>query len=247
VAWRMAAWARMLLAHGAGTAILFGPLPLRADPTLHERSPLSLVIFGSLESGAEKLHGALGLKKALGGAGLDASGFRFGAKWGESLEPAQRRPDHGRLFKTEFHVTIGYEWRIGDTFLALAAGPELEAAYVETRDRRSLSQRIGPRLQFDLWAKPHGDWLVQANAYAVSSDGGRFWTRLAAGWRLTDELYLGPEAEGYREGDYRKLRFGLHLTGLRLFGLTWRLAAGLQKTSDRKRDSYVTLGLLWQR
>ena len=103
------------------------------------------------------------------------------------------------------------------------------------------------RLQADLWSRPMENWLLQANAYAVLADEGRYWARLAGGWRLIDELYLGPELEGYREQDYHKLRLGLHLTGLRLLGLDWRLAAGLQKTSDEKAGGYVTLGLLWKR
>lgn len=235
----------MLLAPGVGAAILLAPASAQADPTLHERGPLSTVIFSSLEAGGSKIYSSLGLKLGLR-APLDASGFRLGLKWGESVEPAQRRPSAGRLVKTEAHAVLGYEWRIGDSFLALSAGPELEAAYRESGNRRSLRQRLGPRLQFDLWARPAENLLVQANAYVAGNDR-RLWARLSPGWRLAEGLYLGPEIEAYREQDYHKLRLGLHLTGLRLLGSHWRLSAGAERTSARRAEAYATLGLYWQR
>lgn len=237
-----------LLARGFGAAVALASSPAKADPALMERSPLSLAIFGSLEADASKTYGSVGLKWAFGDSGgLDASGFRLGLKWGASVEPARRRPTQGHLYRTEFNALLGYEWRIDDTFLTLSAGPEIEARYRETRDERSFEQRGSLRLQADLWSKPAENWLLQANAYAVPSDRGRFWGRLGGGWRLIDELYLGPEIESYRERDYHKLRLGLHLTGLHLFGLDWRLAGGIKKTSDEKAGAYLTLGLLWKR
>ncbi len=237
-----------LLARGFGAAVALASSPAKADPALMERSPLSLAIFGSLEADASKTYGSVGLKWAFGDSGgLDASGFRLGLKWGASVEPARRRPTQGHLYRTEFNALLGYEWRIDDTFLTLSAGPEIEARYRETRDERSFEQRGSLRLQADLWSKPAENWLLQANAYAVPADRGRYWGRLAGGWRLIDEMYLGPEIESYRERDYHKLRLGLHLTGLHLFGLDWRLAGGIQKTSDEKAGAYLTLGLLWKR
>lgn len=236
-----------VLARGVGAALALAPTALRADPALLERRPPSLALFGSLDADASKTYGSVGLKWAFAGSDLESSGLRLGLKWAESVEPAQRKPTQGRLYKTELHAGLGYEWRLGDTFLALSAGPEVEARYRETRQARSFQQRAGLRLQADLWATPAESWIVQAGAYAVTIDRGRYGGRLAAGWRLIEAFYLGPEIEGYREQDYRKLRLGLHLTGLRLLGLHWRLAGGVQKTSDEKAGAYVTLGLVWKR
>lgn len=233
---------------GAALALALAPASARADPALMERPPLSMVIFGSLEADAGKTHGSIGFKRAFGSfGGLDASGFRLGAKWGASVEPAHRKPTQGSLYRSEFHMLLGYEWRIGDSFLALSAGPETAAAYRETRWHASFEHRRAVRLQADFWSTPTENSFLQANAYAVLSDGGRSWGRLAPGWRLIGDLYLGPEIEAYRERDYHKVRLGLHLTGLHLFRLDWRLATGFQKTSDRKTGAYVTLGLHWKR
>jgi hypothetical protein len=237
-----------MVTRGVGAAILLASSTARADPALMERPPLSQVIFGSLEADASKTFGSVGLKRGFGSmGGLDASGFRLELKLGESVEPAKRKPNEGRLYKTTLHGLLGYEWRIGDSFLTLSAGPEIEARYTETRRRSSFEQRATLRLQADLWSQLTENWLLQANGYAVLGDGGRYWGRLATGWRLIGELYFGPELEGYRERDYHKVRFGAHLTGLRLFSLDWRFAAGIQKTQDEKSGAYVTLGLHWKR
>ncbi|WP_332685044.1 cellulose biosynthesis protein BcsS [Bosea sp. (in: a-proteobacteria)] len=246
MAWGVAERARIFVGSVAGAAAALGSAPAFADSTLHERSPLSMVIFASLETDRSKSHGAVGFKRAFGPGGLEASGFRLGLKWGESFEPAERRPARGRLVKTEAHAMIGYEWRIGDVFFALSAGPELEAVFSETGNRATFDQRLGARLQADLWATPFDNLLLQANAYAATLDQ-RFWLRLSPGWRLSPGLYLGPEIEAYRQQAYHKLRLGLHLTGLRLFGLSWRIAAGAQRTSDAPSGAYATLGVYWQR
>ena len=89
VAWGVAKRSGML-ARAVGAAIVLASSAPRADPALMERSPTSLAIFGSLEADAGKTYGSVGLKWSPGG-GLDASGFRLGLKWGESVEPASLR------------------------------------------------------------------------------------------------------------------------------------------------------------
>ncbi|WP_332693816.1 cellulose biosynthesis protein BcsS [Bosea sp. (in: a-proteobacteria)] len=246
MAWGVAERSSRFAGSVLGATPALGSAPAAADSTLHQRSPLSMVIFASLETDRSKSHGAIGFKRAFGQGGLEASGFRLGLKWGGSFEPAERRPTRGRMVKTEAHAMLGYEWRIGDLFLALSAGPELEAVFSETGIRAIFSQRLGGRLQADLWATPFENLLLQANAYAATLDQ-RFWLRLSPGWKLASGLYLGPEVELYRQRDYHKLRLGLHLTGLRLFGLSWRIAAGAQQTSDQPSAAYATLGVYWLR
>lgn len=242
MAWGMAEWSRRLLASGVGVAVALASAMALADPALHRRPAPSAVVFGSLDIGSGKTYAAYGLKFALGGGGLDTSGFRLSLKTGASAEPAYRRPTQGRLYRQEVSALIGYEWRIHDSFVAVSLGQELESGYRETRYWRSFGQRAGPRLQLDLWATPDAASLIQLNAYAVAAGSGRSGARLAAGWKLAPRLYLGPEVEAYRERSFYKLRLGLHLTGIRLLGVSWRLSAGVQKTSIDKSAAYATLG-----
>lgn len=220
------------------------------EETTEERSPLSTVIFGSLEAGPTKTFAAIGMKKALTG-GLASSGFRALLKVGGSQEQTGTRRPHGIAYKSEAQALIGYEWRIGDAFLSLYAGSDYEG---EQRDEplvTVITNRYGARLHGDLWMTPTPDTMLQVSAYA-STIGGRLWGRIAPGWLLPQDLplkgvYLGPEIEAYRERDYSKLRLGLHLTGLRFLGLSWRIAGGWQSTSDRPSEAYATLGVHWLR
>lgn len=219
----------------------------KTDPALHERPPLSAVMFGSLDAGAGKIHGAFGMKYAIGGDGLDASGFRLSLVSGASTEPARRRPTQGSLYRSDVGALLGYEWRIHDSFVTVSVGPDLETAYLTWRAWRAIGQRIGPRIQLDMWAAPDRNSLIQVNAYAVAAGSGRSGARVAAGWRMAQQLYLGPEVELYRERDYFKVRLGMHLTGLEFFGITWRLSAGAQKSRDDRNEIYATLGFHWKR
>jgi hypothetical protein len=215
-----------------------------------ERSPLSSVIFGSLEAGPTKTFMAVGMKKALTW-GLATSGFRALFKVGGSQEQVRRQRPYGTAYKSEAQALVGYEWRIGDTFLSLYAGSDYEGEQREDPLATFVTHRYGARLQGDLWMTPTPTTMLQASAYASTIDG-RVWGRVAPGWLLPqgsplDGAYLGPEIEAYRESDYSKFRLGVHLTGLRLFGLSWRLSGGWQDTSDRPSEAYATLGLHWRR
>lgn len=220
------------------------------DDDTTRRAPASIVLFGSLEAGPAKTFASFGMKRALGTAGLDASGFRMLLKLGLSREQANVRAPHGVAYKTEAQTLIGYEWRLGDTFLALYGGMESESEQRPCNCGVATTTRYGQRLQADLWSTPLPDMMVQAGAYASTLDQ-RLWGRIATGWQfggvLPGGLYLGPEIEVYRERRYSKLRLGLHATGLKLLGLNWRLSGGWQRTSDRPSEAYATLGLHWRR
>lgn len=224
-----------------------------------EPSPISMVIFGSMETGPRKTFAAVGMKRALGGGGLARDGWRLFVKTGGSREPTQRMRPHGTTDKAESQAMLGYEWRLGDSFLALYAGSDTESI----QNRRpfgvaAASTRYGGRIQADLWSTPMEGMMVQTGAY-VSSVGGRFWARAAAGWEVPSGLrlgslvsasprfFIGPEIETYRENGYSKLRAGLHLTGLRALGVEWRISAGWQQSSAKASEAYATLGAHWLR
>lgn len=210
------------------------------------RSPVSMVLFGSMEAGPTKTFLSIGMKRAIGG-GLAESGFRLFVKAGGAQEQTRRHRPHGTTYKSETQVLLGYEWRIGDSFLALYAGSDVESEQrLEAFGPSFIATRYGARVQADLWFVPSPGTTVQANGY-MSTVNGRVWARVAPGWHVPAGFYLGPEFEAYGERDYRKYRLGLHLTGLRLLGLQWRFSGGLQMTSDRPSTYYVTLGLHWQR
>lgn len=236
------------LAAGAAT-------PLKAEDEMGERAPASMVLFGSLEAGPAKTFAAMGVKRAYGEAGLDGSGFRTLTTFGVAREQAYRTPPRGLATKSEGQALIGYEWRIGETFAAIYAGSDFEIEQRPCGCGMVTTVRFGYRILADLWTTPTGDTMLQASAFASTLDQ-RIWGRVAAGWAppqvdllrsvLPQGFYLGPEIEAYHQSEYDKLRLGLHVTGLRLLGVGWRLSGGWQRTSDRPSAAYATLGLHWR-
>lgn len=216
-----------------------------AEDELGERDPVSTVLFASLEAGPAKHFAAFGLKRAITG-GLDASGFRALVKLGGAHETPNGPRPRGNLYKAEGQALLGYEWRVGDTFVSLYAGPDYEEEIRVCGCAVSVTTRFGARLQGDLWATPTRETMLQGSAY-VSTMDRRLWGRVAGGWAVPLGLYVGPEIEAYRQTGYHKLRLGLHVTGFRLFGLNWRLSGGWQTTSDRPGEAYATLGVHWRR
>lgn len=224
----------------------------KAQEETPSRSPLSSVIFASLEAGPTKTFAAIGWKRALTGS-LSTSGFRSLIKVGGSKEFASRTPPHGFAYKSEAQALLGYEWRIGETFLSLYVGSDYETEQRSLPGRPFMRSVYGARLQGDLWTVPLPNTILQASAY-VSTVDRRIWGRVAGGMLLPQEMrpswlegvHLGPEAEVFRQSGYIKLRLGLHATGLKLFGLSWRVSAGLQHAAGGS-EVYGTLGLHWLR
>lgn len=234
----------------AVVAALLASPALADDEETVERSPWSSVLFGSLEAGPTKTFVSAGMKTALW-SGLSSSGFRTMFKIGGAQEQARRQRPRGIAWKSEAQALIGYEWRVGDTFLTLYAGSDYEGEQREEPLGTITIGRYGARLQGDLWMTPTVGTMLQASAYASTLDA-RLWGRFAPGWLLPngfrlDGVHLGPEIEAYRGRDYHKLRIGLHLTGLRFLGLTWRLSGGWQRATDHANQAYATLGVHWQR
>ena len=224
----------------------------KAQEETPSRSPLSSVIFASLEAGPTKTFAAIGWKRALTGS-LSTSGFRSLIKVGGSKELVSRTPPYGFAYKSEAQALLGYEWRIGDSFVSLYAGSDYETEQGSRRGRPLMRSAYGARIQGDLWMMPFPDMTLQGSAYLSTVDR-RVWTRVAGGMMLPQEMrpswlegvHFGPEAEFFRQRGYTKLRLGLHATGLKLFGLSWRLSAGLEQAAGRS-EAYGTLGLHWLR
>jgi hypothetical protein len=102
----------------------------------------------------------------------------------------------------------------------------------------------GVRTGFELWYEPTPSSMLAADA-SVSSVGPSYSARLAAGWRLHERFYLGPEVQGFAADDnYRQIRAGIHVTGLRVAPLEWSAGLGWANDSDNRGSLYGRLGVL---
>ena len=106
---------------------------------------------------------------------------------------------------------------------------------------------VGARTGFELWYQPTATTMVAADA-SVSTIGLSYNARLAAGLRAFDSFYLGPEVQAFAaDGNYRQLRAGMHITGLRFGQFEWSAGAGWATDTDRRSGAYGKLGVFTRR
>lgn len=111
---------------------------------------------------------------------------------------------------------------------------------------RLLGYHIGARVNGELWWEPMRDTMV-SSSFSVSSIGPNYSVRAAAGWKLWDRFYLGPELETFSDFRYRQYRAGMHVTALRTGIVEWSAGAGYAYDSSRVSGFYGRLGLLIRR
>ena len=105
----------------------------------------------------------------------------------------------------------------------------------------------GARTGFELWYEPTDATMVSADA-SVSTIGPSYNARLAAGWRLFDQFYLGPEVQAFAADDnYQQFRAGAHVTGLHTGDFEWSVGVGWASDSDDESSLYARIGVFTRR
>jgi hypothetical protein len=106
---------------------------------------------------------------------------------------------------------------------------------------------IGVRAGFEFWYQPTPTTMLAADG-SVSTVGPSYNARLAGGWRIFDMFYFGPEVQAFAADDnYKQVRAGLHVTGLRTGELEWSAALGWAIDSDDRSSLYGKLGMFIRR
>jgi hypothetical protein len=138
-------------------------------------------------------------------------------------------------------------WRLsqGTLELKVFAGPELENR-VLTPDIPTAKYRgtqLGARVAAELWWEPMPDMML-TSAFSASTNATSHSARVAAGWRVLDQFWLGPEISASSDAFSTQVRIGAHLTGFRLAALEWSVAAGYVQDSFHRGGVYGRIGVL---
>jgi hypothetical protein len=183
-------------------------------------------------------------------AGLDREGFTFkllvGA--GSYQYHSDALGEVTGLQGTGFAMA-GYRFVRDKLFVTVFGGLDVQYHTFIPYDpgNKLAGTHAGIRGAIEFWYEPTPltMWAADVSATTV---GGSYSARVAFGWRLFDAFWLGPEAGGFANGDdYRQVRAGIHMTGLRSGTLEWSLAGGwLRDTSDRE-GLYGRIGLITRR
>lgn len=205
------------------------------------------VLFASLEAGPATGFLSTGVKWAPFGP-LNESGFRLLLHSGEGADIHRNATPWAQTSKHQGYALLGLEQMTSHGAISLYLGPEMSFEELPTSPFRSLALnwRGGLRIQAEIWHAPQRRWLLQA-AGGASSAQNQLWGRLAAGYRIADLAYVGPELEATAAPGYSKWRFGAHVTDLAFWGANWRASAGRELANDRHRGAYFSVGMYWRR
>lgn len=156
-----------------------------------------------------------------------------------------------RRFTTNiFRASALPGWRIkrGDLEVRMFAGPTLEIRGFKPAvqiDRLSGS-RFGVQLASELWWEPTPAMMVAAAA-AVTTVNSVYSARAAAGWRLLDRFWTGPEISMSTDRFSTQYRLGAHITGLKTGILEWSAGVGLVQDSFDRNGVYGRISALFRK
>jgi hypothetical protein len=145
-------------------------------------------------------------------------------------------------------VLPGFRVSHGRFFATVYGGPDLQYHRTFPADpgNRLNGSHAGLRIGADLWWEPSEGWMLSASLSA-STVGDSYGVRLAAGRKLSDRFWIGPEVEATGDSVYRQWRVGAHITSLRLWFGEWTASAGYTRDSDARDGVYGRLGFLIRR
>jgi Cellulose biosynthesis protein BcsS len=181
-------------------------------------------------------------------AGIDSEGFTLKAM----LSGGRYRYNSGDLGSvqvtgTEMTAQLLPGWRFKGDHLEVKVfmGLDVQSHRLSPDDPSNQlhGHSVGMRVAADLWYEPTPTTMVAADGSLgsiVTSDSAR----LAYGWRMFEQFYVGPETQLFASDGYRQFRFGAHLTGLKTGSYEWSAAAGWAEDTSRRSSLYVRLGVL---
>ena len=141
-------------------------------------------------------------------------------------------------------------WRIkrGDLEIKAFAGLDLQNHRLSPDDlSNSLrGNHAGLRVSADTWWEPTRAMML-ASSISGSTIGNSFGIRGAAGWRLMDRFWAGPEIETSGDDVYRQYRIGAHVTSFKTGEFEWALGAGYVDDNSHRSGAYGRLSILTRR
>lgn len=138
-------------------------------------------------------------------------------------------------------------WRLsrGTLELKVFAGPELENRVLtpDIPTAKYRGTRLGARVATELWWEPMPE-LMLTSALSASTNATSHSARAAAGWRVLERFWVGPEILAASDAFSQQVRIGAHLTGFRFEALEWSAAAGYVTDSFGRNGVYGRIGVL---
>lgn len=141
-------------------------------------------------------------------------------------------------------VMPGWRFKIGRTELKVFAGLDMQNHHLDPNDPGSKLRGgdTGLRAAFEFWSEPTANTMIALDG-SVSTIAHSYAIRAAAGWRLFDLFYAGPEVQAFASDDYTQRRIGAHITSFKFGEIEYSAATGFATDSDDRDSLYFRLGL----
>gem|GEM_PF-368678 len=222
------------------TELFSASSPASVDPLSGGSKADQVLLFGGYDLWRNGVSNYAGLHWATNG--LNDDGFILRLSMSNGLDSYRTR---SRTYTTEiFRAALlpGWRFKRGEFEVKLFVGPDFENHKL-TPDSLTAKWRgahLGLRIAAETWAQPIPELMLAASFYAATIASG-YGFRAAAGWRLIDGFWLGPELSGSRDEFSRQTRFGIHLTGLQSGPFEWSAAFGYVRDSFGRCGGYGRL------
>jgi hypothetical protein len=223
---------------------LLSPVPLAASRLdfLTGAMPDRLIYFAGFDTWRYSLGGYTGFQWAP--QGIHKDGFILRAALFDNIE---RYTTRSRRYVTEIargSLLPGIQFTRGRLNIQLLAGLDAEADFLAVNGYWFRPRaRLGAKFTTDVWWEPTQSVMLQYSLSGTMIDNA-ISTRAAAGWRLFDRFWIGPELSQSSDYFSRQTRVGAHLTGLRTGDFEWSFAAGHIDDSYNRDGVYARIGVL---
>ncbi len=204
--------------------------------------PDRLIYFAGVDIWRYGLGGYTGFQWAPGGIHRD--GFIVRASLSDNIERFTT-PTHRYVTEiTRGSVMAGLKFSGNRADLQFLVGYEVQADFLLVNGRLATPRaQFGTRFTTDVWWEPTASLMLQTSLSGTTIDNA-ISTRGAAGWRLFDRFWIGPEVARSSDWFSTQTRFGAHLTGLRTGDYEWSFAAGHIEDSFHRDGIYARIGVL---
>lgn len=143
-------------------------------------------------------------------------------------------------------VMPGWRFKRGDLELKVFAGVDVQHHETSPDDpgNRLRGNHAGARFNAEMWWEPAPAQMMISGSFSGSTVGDSFGVRAAAGWRLLNQFWIGPEVEASGDEIYRQYRVGAHVTSFKAGDFEWTLGAGYVEDNSHHSGLYGRIGVL---
>jgi hypothetical protein len=177
-------------------------------------------------------------------ARIDRDGFILRMVMSDSIERYTTRMQSYDTNIVRVAIMPGYRFSRGKVEIQVFGGLGIEGDLLLV-DRRAdrLRAKVGPRIGADVWWEPSRLLMLQYSISGTTIDNAVS-MRAAAGWRLFDRFWIGPETTASGDDFSRQYRVGAHFTGLRSDEYEWSVGAGHVWDSYRREGVYGRISVV---